>query len=202
MIRALYGGSFDPVHAGHVAVADMLGQRRLAAAVHVVPATRSPLKTDAAEASGKHRLAMLRLAFADRPDVVIEDLELARGGPSFSVDTLAALHEAHPGDSWCLVVGADQARDFDRWRQVDRLLTLADVVVVARGPLDLASSLVCRCQVVTDFHHPASSTDLRRCLAAGLRPGSELMAPAVTGYIIRHGLYGWPDGGSEACPET
>jgi len=192
MIRALFGGSFDPVHAGHVAVVDFLLARSLADLVHVVPAGQSPFKELADAAPSRHRLRMLELALAGRGDVLVDDRELSRPGPSYTVDTLAELIADHPGATWRLVVGGDHARTFDRWRDHQRLLSLAEVVVISRGPLVLGSPLAGRARVVDDFDHPAAATDLRRELAAGRRPAAGLLPPAVTEYIVAHRLYGWP----------
>lgn len=192
MIRALFGGSFDPVHAGHVAVADLLLARGLAEVVHVVPAARSPFKEQADAAAAHHRLQMLELALGGRDAILIDGRELSRPGPSYTVDTLAELAADHPGDAWRLVVGGDHAPTFGRWREPERLLTMAEVVVISRGRLGLDAPLAGRARVIDDFEHPASATDLRRELAAGRRPTASLLPPPVTEYIVAHRLYGWP----------
>lgn len=192
MIRALFGGSFDPVHAGHVAIVDLLLARGLADMVHVVPARQSPLKDPACAAAARHRLAMLQLALAGRGGVLVDNRELFRPGPSYTVDTLAELNAGHPDACWRLVVGGDHARAFGHWRDPERLLSLAEVVVVSRGPLDVGSPLAGRVRIIDDFDHPAAATDLRRELAAGRRPEASLLPAAVTDYIVTHRLYGWP----------
>lgn len=194
MIRALFGGSFDPVHAGHVAIVDLLLDRGLADVVHVVPAGQSPFKNPEESAAAAHRLTMLERAMAGRAAVVIDARELSRDGPSYTVDTLSGLRADYPDVAWRLVIGADQAREFARWRQATRLLTMAEVVVIARGPVVLAEPLVDRALVVADFDHPAAATDLRQELAAGRRPGAELLPAAVTDHIVANRLYGWPGG--------
>jgi nicotinate-nucleotide adenylyltransferase len=195
MIRAFFGGSFDPVHAGHVAIIDLLLDRGLADVVHVVPAGHSPFKAPADTAAAAHRLTMLEQALAGRDAVVIDARELSRDGPSYTVDTLCELRLDYPEAAWRLVIGADQAREFTRWRQAPRLLTMAEVVVIARGPVSLAEPLAGRALVVADFDHQAAARDLRRELAAGRRPGAELLPPAVTDHIVANRLYGWPGGG-------
>jgi nicotinate-nucleotide adenylyltransferase len=198
MIRALYGGSFDPVHAGHLAVIDTLLARGLAAVVHVVPAGQSPLKPTPPRASDADRLELVRLALAGRERVVLDGREVRDGGVHYTVDTLAALSGEHPDDRWRLVVGADHVPQFARWREPERLLELAEVVVIARGPVALEEPLTRRTLVVEDFAHPAEATDLRRRLAAGERPGPELMPPRVADLIAARGLYGWPHPGEDA----
>lgn len=194
MIRALFGGSFDPVHAGHVAIVDLLLGRGLADVVHVVPAGQSPFKPPADTAAADQRLAMLERALAGRAAVVIDARELSREGPSYTVDTLSELRHDHPEAAWRLVIGADQAREFSRWRQAAHLLTMAEVVVIARGPVVLSEPLADRALVIADFDHPAAASDLRRDLAAGRRPAADLLPPAVTDHIVANRLYGWPGG--------
>jgi nicotinate-nucleotide adenylyltransferase len=191
VIRALLGGSFDPVHCGHVAIVDRLLANGLAGCVHVVPAARSPHK-DAAAAPAAARLAMVRLALAGRPGVVVEDLEVARGGVSYTVETLAELAARHGGDPWRLVVGSDNLAALATWRDPAHLLALADLLVVARAgwdgglpPLVAGRPVI----VLRDFDHPASATAVRRALAAGRVP-RDLLPDAVADHILAAGLYG------------
>ncbi len=190
MIRALFGGSFDPIHAGHVAVVDLLLARGLADIVHVVPARRSPLKATRCAAGPLVRLRLVELALSDRPQVVVDDREVRRTRPSYTVRTLAELAAEHAGDDWRLVMGADQAVAFARWRQPERLLELAEPVILARGPVQLAAPLAGRALVVADFDHPASASLIRGELAAGRLPGQDLLPAAVAAHIAAEGLYG------------
>jgi len=191
VIRALLGGSFDPVHCGHVAIVDRLLADGLADHVHVVPAARSPHK-DAAVAPAAARLAMVRLAMAGRRQVTVEDLEVVRGGASFTLDTLTALMARHAGDAWRLVIGSDNLPDLTAWREPAHLLTLAELLVVARQGWDGALPPIAGRRavvVVDDFAHPASATAVRRELAAGRLP-RELLPEAVADHILAAGLYG------------
>jgi nicotinate-nucleotide adenylyltransferase len=191
VIRALFGGSFDPIHAGHVAIVDLLLDRGLATVVHVAPAWRSPHKLAGATTPAQVRLELVRLALADRPHAVVEDREIRRRGSSFTVTTLAGLAADHPGDRWRLVIGADQAAAFRSWREPERLLALAEPVVVARGPLQLDPLLAGRALIIDDFAHPASGTAIRGELARGRLPGPELLPPDVAARIQAAGLYGY-----------
>ena len=197
MIRALYGGSFDPIHAGHVALAVTLLDRGLAGCVHVVPARQSPLKSQAPGAGLADRWRLVTLAVADVDGVVVDDRELRRTGPSYTVATLAELVAEYPDDTWRLVIGADAAADFAHWREPERLLALAQPLVVARGAVTLPSSLVGRTLVLDDFAHPASATSIRGELAAGRIPGPDLLPSAVAEAIVAAGLYDWPGAGSK-----
>ena len=193
MIRALYGGTFDPIHAGHVAAARTLLDRGLAGVVHVVPARQSPLKDESTRADGAMRVELARLAFAEIPGVVVDDREIARPGPSYTVDTLAELVREHPDDRWRLIIGADNVRDFHRWRDPQQLLDLAEPLVLARGRVVLVPPLADRALVIDDFDHPASATEIRRDLASGRMPDPTLLPPAVADRIRDAGLYGWPE---------
>jgi nicotinate-nucleotide adenylyltransferase len=191
VIRALVGGSFDPVHRGHVAIVERLLADALADHVHVVPAARSPHK-DAAAAPAAERLAMVRLAMAGRLRVTVEELEIERGGPSYTVDTLAVLAARHGDDLWRLVIGSDNLPELDTWRDPARLLDLAALLVVARSGWDGALPAVVGGReviVVRDFDHPASATAVRRELAAGRVPRG-LLPDAVADHILAAGLYG------------
>lgn len=99
MIRAVFGGTFDPVHRGHQALVETVLERGLAEVVHVVPAWLSPHRSGTA-AAAEHRLEMVRLAFAPRRDVRIETLEVEAGRPVFTIDTLRELPDAIPKTSW------------------------------------------------------------------------------------------------------
>lgn len=191
MIRALVGGTFDPVHRGHVAIVERLLADGLAGWVHVVPAARSPHKGIAA-ALPAERLALVRLAFGGHARVTVEELEVARGGVSYTADTLAALVATHPDDPWRLVIGSDNLPELATWRDPVRLLDLATLLIVGRAGWDgsLPPLLAARPVVVlADFAHPASATAVRRDLAAGRVP-RDLLPAAVADHILAAGLYG------------
>lgn len=194
MIRALLGGSFDPVHTGHLALAGHVLGAGLAGRIVVVPAWRSPWR-DPPLADAAHRLAMCRLAFADLPAATVDGREVAAGRPVFAVETLAALAAEYPGDTWRLLVGADHLATFSRWHEAARLLALAELLVVPRAgadtrppgdwPADLPAG---RVLAAPPFDHPVSSSAVRAMLAAGGATG-DLLPPAVAAYIDTHRLY-------------
>ncbi len=208
MIRGILGGSFDPVHGGHVAMARHVLERGLVQRVHVIPARLSPHK-DSCGAPEAHRLAMVRLAFAPAGDeamvdvfqdhVIIDELELSRPGPSFTVDTLEQLKQRYPGDELVLIMGDDSLASLPRWKDLPRLARLARVLVLARdftggAPSVLPEGLDPRLNItrVSDFDHPVSSTGIRAILDGGgeARAGLQgLLPPSVLAYIDRHQLY-------------
>lgn len=189
MRRALFGGSFDPFHDGHLAMIRATLARDLADLVVVMPAAHNPHKP-APAAAGEHRLRMAELGTAGLAAVEVSAFEAGRSGPSYTVETLEALARRHPGDVWRLLVGADNLAEFCRWRRPERLLELADLLVFPRGdhPVVLPGALGPHATVVTGFTCPAASTAVRAALAAGQRPVA-LLPPAVLDYIERHGLY-------------
>ena len=157
----IYGGSFDPVHYGHVniaktAVAD-LGLDRLV----VVPAAVSPFKVGAEGAVGfspEMRLALVRAAFADVAGAEVDDCELRRGGVSYAIDTVRAVAAEHPGAELFFIVGEDSVAGLPHWKDYGELAQL--------------------CRFVAYPRTRESSTEIRRRLAAG-EPIDDLVPPAV-----------------------
>jgi nicotinate-nucleotide adenylyltransferase len=125
----VFGGTFDPIHIGHLAIANAVLDELDLDRVYFVPAARSPLKRDAPAASAADRVAMLERALADEPRFAVSRTELDRDGPSFTVDTLEALRGE--GDLF-LILGGDAYADFERWRDPARIRELATIVVAAR----------------------------------------------------------------------
>jgi nicotinate-nucleotide adenylyltransferase len=192
MISAVLGGSFDPFHNGHLAMVQTVLARRLADRVLVVPARRSPHKPPAV-APFRARLRMAKLAVGGLARVQVLDLEARRPAPSYTVDTLEELaRSGGSGQRLRLMLGADGLAEFERWRRPERILELAELIVLARGEWagELPPPLRGKVLPVLDFDVTVSSTEVRRRLAAGRRPVS-LVPPPVLEHIVSHGLYGW-----------
>jgi nicotinate-nucleotide adenylyltransferase len=207
---ALFGGSFDPPHRGHVAIARAAADQFSLDTVLFAPAGRQPLKPAGAGASFEDRLAMVALACAEdhsrfAPSAL--DAPLPDGQPNFTVDTLARLAAQQPGAQIFNLVGADSFRDLPRWRQPERLLELAEWIVVSRPGFPLADpaaslpdlaltdALRSRVHLLGSVHEDVSATLLRQRLHAG-DPCSDLLPEGVSAYIRQHHLYlagtGWP----------
>ncbi len=196
----VFGGSFDPVHLGHLTVAqDAVEQLELDRLIFI-PAARSPHKQDAVPTEGRHRLAMLRLAVEDHPVFEVSDMELARGGVSYTVNTLAQVRQAHPGAELFFLVGLDSLRELHRWYQVDRIFDLCTVVPLARGGEDPAGvrqqcglSESCKQRLLDRLirihEMEISSSEIRMRVAEGLSI-RYLVPPGVQMYIAEHHLYG------------
>lgn len=135
----IYGGSFDPVHFGHLILAEQCREQARLDEVVFVPAARHPLKADHAPASFAHRVRMLELALADQPEYRVDTLENDRSGPSYTVDTLAEFHRLLPGAELALLVGSDCLPEFPKWREPRRILELAELVVMERHPWPVVS---------------------------------------------------------------
>jgi nicotinate-nucleotide adenylyltransferase len=183
---ALFGGTFDPVHLGHVHLADAARQVFALDEVRFLPCQISPHKTTAAPTSAAERLEMLRLATAGLPWAVVDDCELHREGPSFSYQTAEAFAARFPKARLFWIMGGDQWDALPRWRHPERLAALVEFIVLARGrpPLPRAGYVL---HVIED-EHPASATAIREAIAHGATDHPWL-APAVSEWIAAHGLY-------------
>jgi nicotinate-nucleotide adenylyltransferase len=178
----VFGGTFDPVHVGHLAIAnDALDELDLGR-VYFVPARRSPLKQDGPVAGAEDRLAMLTAAIADEPRFRVSRVELEREGPSFSVDTLEAIRGE--GELF-LILGSDAYADFERWREPARIRSLATIVVAARPGAPNAPADV---RMLDSPLMDISSRELRARAARG-RSLRYLVPEAALRYIEEHRLY-------------
>lgn len=191
----LLGGTFDPVHAGHLAAAKAALDCAELDRVMFIPAAQPPHRPRAI-ATADDRLEMCRLAIEGDTRFVVSDVELERGGPSYTVDTLAELRRSHPGDQLLLILGWDAARLFSTWRRPDEVRALATIVVVARPgsaaprkadlePAGLGGQGVILCLEPTP---DVSASEIRRALASGESIAGKVPA-AVERYIAAHHLY-------------
>jgi len=178
----VFGGTFDPVHVGHLAIANAALDELDLDRVYFVPARRSPLKQDGPVASAEDRLAMLSAAIAGEPRFRVSGIELDRKGPSFTVDTLETLRAE--GELF-LILGSDAYADFERWREPARIRALATVVLAARPGAPNAPAGV---RVLDSPLMDISSRELRARAARG-RSLRYLVPEAVLRYIEEHRLY-------------
>lgn len=186
----LFGGSFDPVHSAHVALARLALSELQLDELRWVPAGHQWQKTTH-PVSAEHREAMVRLAMGDEPKFVLERCELQRRGPSYTLDTVRELQAREPSNDWFLIVGQDQYAGLHTWRDWRELLTRVTLAVANRPGLmaqphaDVASVPH---KMVALPMMDISSTDIRERVEAGL--GIDNLVPAaVAGYIDRHHLY-------------
>lgn len=185
----MFGGTFDPVHVGHLVAAAharlLLGLDR----VLFVVANRPWQKADRAVTPAEQRLAMVEAAVAGVAGLEASRVELDRGGDSYTADTLVALAAEDPGCELFLIVGADVAAELATWRQVEVARDLATLAVVSRpGVPDVDPGPGWQVARVDIPHLDVSASDLRRRIAAGL-PVEHLVPAPVFDYIRRLGLY-------------
>jgi nicotinate-nucleotide adenylyltransferase len=178
----IFGGTFDPIHVGHLAIANAALDELALDRVFFVPARRSPLKQDGPIASAEDRIAMLAAAIADEPRFRVSSVELDRKGPSFTLDTLEALRGE--GDLF-LILGSDAYADFERWREPARIRDLATIVLAARPGAPNAPQTV---RVLDSPLMDISSRELRARAARG-RSLRYLVPEAALRYIEEHRLY-------------
>jgi nicotinate-nucleotide adenylyltransferase len=186
----LFGGTFDPVHTAHVALARAALEAFDLDEVRWIP-TGQPWQKGWTITDAAHREAMVRLAIEGEPRFVLDRIEIERSGPSYTLDTVRALVATEPGTEWVLIIGQDQYAGLHTWRDWKLLLGLVTLAVANRpGP---------QCEPdpeVQGFAHRAvplpmldvSSTAIRDDVAGG-QDYAQLVPPPVARYIESHGLY-------------
>jgi nicotinate-nucleotide adenylyltransferase len=183
----LFGGSFDPVHHGHLIVARAAAEQLGLAELRFVPAGEQPFKAGRHGASAADRAEMLRLALAGEPGFGVERCEVEREGRSYTVDTLRTLTAREPGRSFILLLGADAAADLPRWRESEEVQRLARVAILTR-PGHTIRDAVPGAVVVPVPALEISATQLRERVAAG-RSIRYFVPEAVATYVAERGLY-------------
>jgi len=209
----ILGGTFNPIHLGHLRAAEEVREAEALDEVRFVPAAIPPHKAPAGVASAAHRLRMVELAVAGVPEFRVSTIELAREGASYSVDTLRAMRaELGDGTRLVFIVGWDAFREFHTWKEHTVVFGLCDVVVVTRPPfpdrltLDeipiAARTAFCYLESSGSYRHESGHVlTLQRITALDISAASIrtrvanrrsvrfLVPPAVEEYIARHGLY-------------
>ena len=195
----ILGGAFDPIHYGHLAIAEEARAALRFDRVLLIPAAQQPLKRNGHAATPHQRLEMVQRACAANPAFEASPIEIKRPGPSYTVDTLRELQAAGVGELH-FILGADAAADLYRWHAARELIALARIVAVGRpgSSLDIAAldrSLPGLAAQLTLLQGPKldiSSTELRQRIAEG-RPIRYLTPDAVIEYIATNGLYAVAD---------
>ena len=196
MRRAIYGGSFNPVHNDHIRLARSFCEQFCLDRVTLIPTNVTPLKDNAHIVDGAHRYRMCKLAVQDDAGLEVSDIELRRQGMSYTSDTIAQLKS--PGDELFLIVGADMYVTLDRWHNAAYIFDSVTILAAPRGPLDYHSILEkyneyrerfgCRTLISHEPVGPLSSTDIRARIAAG-EDVSGMLDHRVLRYIQENGLY-------------
>jgi len=185
----LFGGSFDPVHTGHLLVAQAAIEELALARLFFVPAAQSPFKTDRKLADAAMRSRLLRLALAGRPDCEIDEQEIRRGGVSYTIDTLRDYSKRFPHAKLFYLIGADNVPKLNEWREAAGLAKLAEFVVIPRPGQDAVSfPQPFHGRILRGFPFGVSSSEIRARVKAGL-PIEHLVPGAVAEAIRGAGLY-------------
>jgi nicotinate-nucleotide adenylyltransferase len=196
----IFGGSFDPVHYGHLLLAECCREQTQLDKIWFMPTAVSPFKLQSPPAEGKHRLEMLKLGIAGYAPFEICTLEIDRGGVSYTVETLDYLKQQHPTHEFFLMMGADTLHDFAAWKNPARICELATPLVMQRGGTAPADLSVLRAFVTAKqlmlieqsiAHMPQveiSSSEIRQRTALG-KSLRFRMPRAVEEYVLQHRLY-------------
>lgn len=190
----IMGGTFDPIHIGHMIAAEAAREQAGLDEVWFIPTADPPLKDKAPSAAAEQRCEMVRLAVESHGGFRVLDIELKRGGVSYSIDTITELRQQYPGHTFAYIIGSDRINDLPRWHRIEELSKLAGFIGLERPSsailLDaLPSYLKETLQFVYMPQIGISSTELRERMASG-RSIRYLVPEPVGGYIRRHGLYG------------
>lgn len=193
----VFGGSFDPVHYGHLLLAEQCREQVGLEKVLFIPAGQPPHKRGRPLSDARHRVEMVRLAIAGFEEYEVSTIEVERPGPSYTVETLEQLHEERPGDEFFLLMGPDMLLDFPHWKQPTRILELARLAVALYSedahpipPTDVSFIDLLRERTTVVFMPTVKirATDIRARVRTG-RSIRFLVPPPVECYVHEHGLY-------------
>jgi nicotinate-nucleotide adenylyltransferase len=196
----IFGGTFDPIHHGHLILAEQAREQGQLDAVWFVPAPRPPQKDAETVTPFERRVEMIQLAIAGNVAFAVDPLERERPGPSYTVDTLAELGRRHPGDEFWLLIGSDSLADLPMWREPAAIVARAGLLVMARSGatvlstddlrtrLGISTSEFVGLEVVRAPTIDISSRELRGKVAAG-HSIRYFLPRSVEVYIQEKGLY-------------
>lgn len=196
----IFGGAFDPVHYGHLILAEQSREQARLDAVWFVPAARHPFKADSTATTFERRAEMLQLAIAGHSDFRVDEIEKDRPGLNYTADTLDDLQRRHPDAALHLLLGSDTLPEFPKWHEPVRIVRTAALVVMERpghpvpaaaeiqAALALPPEVSLRMQVVEVPLIDLSSRDIRRRVAQG-HTIRYMLPRAVEVYIAEKGLY-------------
>jgi nicotinate-nucleotide adenylyltransferase len=193
----ILGGTFNPPHRGHLGLARTALEQLGLDEVWLMPVALPPHKSPEDDPGFEHRVELARRLADEDPRLRVSRLEVDRGGPSWTVDTLRALRESHPEHELSFILGGDVAASLPAWREPDEVLALARFAVAERSAarrseIEQALATLGGGRDVVFLDMPpddASSSEVRRRIAEGIEPG-DLVPQSVARYIREHGLYG------------
>jgi nicotinate-nucleotide adenylyltransferase len=181
----LFGGSFDPVHFGHLLVAQAAFEELQLSRLFFIPASQSPFKPEQQPAPGSLRLRMLRLALVGYTQYEVDDQEIRRGGPSYTIETVRDYATRFAGAQLFYLIGADHVAQLPKWRAADELARLAEFVVIPRPDVSsVAAPTGFRVRSLQGFPVALSSSQIRARVRGGLPVRALVPAPVVE--VIRN----------------
>jgi len=185
----LFGGSFDPVHLGHLLVAQAAREELDLTRLFFIPAAQSPFKPDRQPTAASERLRLLRLALAGQPWCELDDQELHRGGVSYTIDTVRDYARRFPDAQLFYLIGADHVAMLPQWREADELARRLEFVVIPRpGQSEVPFPKPFRGRMLTGFPLGVSSSQIRARVKGG-KPVDHLVPAAVAEAIRNYRLY-------------
>jgi nicotinate-nucleotide adenylyltransferase len=189
MRLGLYGGSFDPVHLGHLLVAQAAREELGLDRVIFIPAAQSPFKPDGQPTPARFRLQMLRIALAGQSHCEVDEQEILRGGVSYTIDTVRDYQARHPSAELFYLIGADHTPLLPQWREAGELARRVEFVVIPRpGEASQPLPAPFRGRALRGFPLGVSSSQIRQRVKEG-RPVDWLVPPGVAEAIRGNGLY-------------
>ena len=185
----LFGGTFDPVHLGHLLVAQAAFEELHLSRLFFIPAARSPFKPESNPAPAAARLQLLRLALAGQTHYEVDEQEIRRGGTSFTIDTVRDYAARFPGAELFYLIGADQVAQLEKWRAAEELARLVEFAVIPRGgAATVGERPPFRLRKLQGFPVGISSSQIRARVRAG-QPIQPLVPAAVAEAIRNSRLY-------------
>lgn len=196
----IFGGTFNPIHTGHLVVAQDAMEALRLSRVMFIPSANPPHKSPESLAPASHRLQMIRAAIRGDDRFFVSDIEIKRGGKSYSVDTLRELRRQHPRTDWFFIIGSDSFKDLHSWREIETLAQLCQFVIVERPNFEMEKMSACRVGLdAATFKRVSrhqlrahlvdiSSTEIRERSRAG-KSIRYLVPTAVAAHIKKNSLY-------------
>jgi nicotinate-nucleotide adenylyltransferase len=191
----IFGGTFDPVHNGHLRAAAYLLEKQPLSHIRFIPCYQ-PAHRKQPVASAKHRLQMLELATQNEPRFVVDDCEIKRKNTSYMIDTLQDLKKRFPEEVLALIVGYDAWQHFTSWHRWEAILKSAHVIIVSRPnytlhhPTEIPPALMKNITIANDADFDFSATRVRSLLKEGPMEMKQTMPASLLSYIAEHALYG------------
>lgn len=193
----IMGGTFDPIHMGHLAIARAAAEQLDLDRVLFIPTGNPNFKQGRRIAPAHDRARMVELAIADEPLFEVDGREVERPGVTYTIETLQELRESHPDDSLFLILGADSAATLPKWKKTDEIAGMCTIVVAQRpgypsvsaNDTALGGLIAYNVEVVDAPRIDVSSSSVRERIACG-DPFQELVPQGVSEYIVEHNLYG------------